>query len=71
MTTRDEAIALLDSEHVDAVAVGRPAIANPDLALRWEQDEELNEPRPELFYGASAEGYTDYPTLAESRAQVA
>ncbi|MEK6311681.1 MAG: alkene reductase [Curtobacterium sp.] len=71
VTTRDEAIALLDSEHVDAVAVGRPAIANPDLALRWEQDEELNEPRPELFYGASAEGYTDYPTLAESRAQVA
>ncbi len=68
LTTRDEAIALVDGDHADAVAAGRPAIANPDLAHRWEQDTELNEPRPELFYGQSAEGYTDYPTLAEARA---
>ncbi|MBT2503636.1 alkene reductase [Curtobacterium sp. ISL-83] len=68
MTTRDEAIALLDAGHADAVAVGRPVIANPDLAERWEQDAELNEPRPELFYGNTGEGYVDYPTLSESRA---
>ena len=71
ITTRDEAIALLEEGHADAVAVGRAAIANPDLAHRWEQDAELNTPRPELFYGTGAEGYTDYPTLAEARAQVA
>ncbi len=71
LTTRDEAIAILDQDVADAVAVGRAAIANPDLAHRWERNTELNEPRPELFYGASAEGYTDYPTLAEVRASVA
>ena len=70
LTTRDEAIALVTQGHADAVGVGRAAIANPDLAYRWEQDTELNEPRPELFYGNGAEGYTDYPTLAEVRAQV-
>ncbi len=71
MTSRDEAITLLDGDLADAVAVGRAAIANPDLAERWEQDAELNEPRPELFYGASAEGYTDYPTLDQVREPVA
>ncbi len=53
------------------MAVGRAAIANPDLAERWEQEAELNEPRPELFYGATAEGYTDYPTMAEVSERVA
>ncbi len=71
MTTREEAITVVhDQDIADAIAVGRPAIANPDLAHRWEQDAELNEPRPELFYGATAEGYTDYPSLAEVRATV-
>ena len=68
LTTRDEAVVLVDTDQADAVAVGRAAIANPDLAYRWEQDTELNEPRPELFYGQGAEGYTDYPTLADVRA---
>ncbi|ROS75913.1 2,4-dienoyl-CoA reductase-like NADH-dependent reductase (Old Yellow Enzyme family) [Curtobacterium sp. PhB130] len=67
LTTRDEALALVDGGHADGVGVGRAAIANPDLAHRWEQDAELNEPRPELFYGQGAEGYTDYPTLADVR----
>ena len=71
LTTRDEALALVEDGHADAVGVGRAAIANPDLAHRWEHDTELNEPRPELFYGQGAEGYTDYPTLAEVRERVA
>lgn len=71
MTDRDEAIAVVEGDVADAIAVGRPAIANPDLAERWEQDAELNQPRPELFYGQTGEGYTDYPTLAEARATVA
>ena len=47
----------------DAVAVGRPFLANPDLPARWRTGAELNEPNPDTFYGGGAEGYTDYPFL--------
>ena len=50
----------------DAVVVGRPFLANPDLAERWRQGAELNEPNPDTFYGSGAEGYTDYPTLEQA-----
>ena len=43
-----------------------PFLANPDLARRWEQGAELNEPDADTFYGGGAEGYTDYPTLEAS-----
>lgn len=69
-TTRDEAETLVSEEWADAVAAGRPAIANPDLVERWRQDAELNEPRPALFYGRTADGYTDYPSLEVARADV-
>jgi N-ethylmaleimide reductase len=49
----------------DLVAFGRDYIANPDLAERIRRDAPLNEPRPEYFYGSSATGYTDYPTLSQ------
>lgn len=62
-TTRDEAVRLIEGAHADAVAVGRALIANPDLVERWRGDHDENEPRPELFYGPGAEGYTDYPFL--------
>ncbi len=65
-TTREEAEALLADGWADAVAAGRPAIANPDLAERWRRGADLNEPRPALFYGRTAEGYTDYPSLADA-----
>ena len=48
---------------VTLIAFGRDYIANPDLAERIRLDAPLNEPRPEYFYGTSAAGYTDYPTL--------
>lgn len=66
-TTRDEAEMLVSEGWADAVAAGRPVIANPDLVERWRQDAELNEPRPALFYGRTAEGYTDYPSLESVR----
>ena len=50
----------------DLIAFGRDYIANPDLAERIRLDAPLNAPRPEYFYGNSAAGYTDYPTLAQS-----
>ncbi|MGH1525506.1 alkene reductase [Leifsonia sp. L25] len=64
VTTRDEAIALVEDSHADAVAVGRLAIANPDLVERWKGAHPENEPNAATFYGAGAEGYTDYPRLS-------
>lgn len=64
VTTREEAMALVTDGHGDAVVVGRPAIANPDLLRRWLEDLPLNEADPNTFYGDSALGYTDYPALA-------
>ncbi len=64
ITTREAAQAMLDEGVADLVAVGRLALANPDLAERWRRDTELNEPDQATFYGGGAEGYTDYPTLA-------
>lgn len=61
VTTRDEAVALVADGHADAVVVGRPAIANPDLARRWKESLPLNEPDASTFYGEGAKGYTDYP----------
>ncbi len=63
VTTREEAVALIDSAHADAVAVGRPVIANPDLVERWAGQHPENEPNAALFYAPGAEGYTDYPFL--------
>ena len=69
VTTRDEAISLVADGHADAVVVGRPAIANPDLARRWKDGLPLNEPDASTFYGEGAKGakgYTDYPFYQES-----
>ncbi|SDB89605.1 2,4-dienoyl-CoA reductase [Sanguibacter gelidistatuariae] len=68
VTTRAEAIALLEDAHADAVAVGRLVIANPDLAERWAQEAPENEPDAATFYGPGAPGYTDYPTLVAAGA---
>lgn len=50
----------------DAVSFGTTYIANPDLPVRFKLDAALNDPNPETFYGGGAEGYTDYPTLAQA-----
>ncbi|MCB5290881.1 alkene reductase [Arthrobacter sp. SO3] len=61
ITTREEAKALVADGHADAVVVGRPAIANPDLVRRWSEGLPVNQPDPSTFYTDGAEGYTDYP----------
>ena len=61
ITTREEATALVADGHADAVVVGRPAIANPDLARRWREGLPVNEPDQSTFYSDGAKGYTDYP----------
>src|SRR6476661_10248764 len=61
VTTREEATSLISDGHADAVVVGRPAIANPDLVRRWREGLPVNEPDQATFYTDGAEGYTDYP----------
>jgi 2,4-dienoyl-CoA reductase-like NADH-dependent reductase (Old Yellow Enzyme family) len=56
---------LVSEEAGDLIAFGRDYIANPDLAERILLDAPLNASRPEFFYGNSATGYTDYPTLSQ------
>ncbi|AGH51646.1 alkene reductase [Sphingobium sp. TA15] len=47
----------------DAIAFGRPFIANPDLVERIRLGAPLNPWDRPTFYGGDAKGYTDYPTL--------
>ena len=64
VTTADEAHALIDAGVADAVAVGRPVIANPDLVERWRGGHDLNDVDQATVYAPGAEGYTDYPRLS-------
>lgn len=68
--TPEKADARIASGLADAVAFGRPFIANPDLVARFAQGAELNKPDPTTFYGGGDHGYTDYPALAASREAV-
>lgn len=61
ITTLDDALALTENSGADAVVVGRPVLANPDLARRWQEGLPLNEPDQTTFYSEGATGYTDYP----------
>ena len=55
---------VLDTGEADAVAWGKLFIANPDLPRRLKLGAPLNTPDSETFYGGTAKGYTDYPSLA-------
>lgn len=59
----ESAEALIASGVADAVAFGRPFIANPDLVERFRSRAPLNTPDRSTFYGGDEHGYTDYPTL--------
>lgn len=65
--TREQIGMDVESGVADMEAVGAMALANPDLPARLQAGAPLNAARPALYYtGAGAEGYTDYPTLAEA-----
>lgn len=59
--TRESAEETIAAGEADAVAFGRPFIANADLPARFAAGRELNVPDPSTFYGQGAAGYTDYP----------
>lgn len=64
--TAQEAEAEIAAGNADAVAWGKLFIANPDLPERFRAGAVLNEPDSGSFYGGTARGYTDYPTLASA-----
>ncbi|WP_045770490.1 alkene reductase [Xanthomonas albilineans] len=53
----------ISSGRADAVAFGRPFIANPDLVERLRRNAPLNALNADTLYGGGTKGYTDYPTL--------
>jgi N-ethylmaleimide reductase len=54
---------VLAADEADLIAFGKPFLANPDLVERLKRGAPLNEPDKATFYGGTAKGYTDYPTL--------
>ena len=62
--TRQMALDAVATGRADAVAFGKPFIANPDLGRRLRDDLALAPLNPKTMYGGGAEGYTDYPALA-------
>jgi len=62
--TAESARETISSGRANAVAFGKPAIANPDLADRLRLNAPWNPPDPATFYGDGPVGYVDYPVLA-------
>ena len=65
--TPQEASSDIADGKCDAVAFGRPFISNPDLVERIRAGAPLaeNVNAPQSWYLPGAEGYIDYPTMAE------
>ena len=61
--TREMALDAVAQGAADAVAFGVPFISNPDLPERLRRDAPLAPANPQTYYGQSAVGYTDYPSL--------
>ncbi|MDB5712819.1 MAG: alkene reductase [Sphingomonadales bacterium] len=61
--TVEKAQAALDSGVADAIAFGRPFLANPDLPERLEVGAPLNKDVMATWYSQGDEGYIDYPAL--------
>lgn len=65
--TRESGAELLERGGADAIVYGVKFLVNPDLPERFKQDASLNEPDPSTFYTPGERGYTDYPTLEQTR----
>jgi N-ethylmaleimide reductase len=61
---RDSAQAALAEGRCDAIAFGRPFIANPDLPYRLSNGLTLNKDDARTWYSQGPQGYLDYPTAA-------
>jgi N-ethylmaleimide reductase len=63
--TREMALQAVATGRADAVSFGKHFISNPDLGRRLREDRPLAPLNPKVLYGGGAEGYTDYPALAD------
>jgi N-ethylmaleimide reductase len=61
--TREMALDAVESGRADAVAFGRPYIANPDLVQRLQLNAPLAAVNPKTIYVTGPEGYIDYPVM--------
>jgi 2,4-dienoyl-CoA reductase-like NADH-dependent reductase (Old Yellow Enzyme family) len=61
----ERAQAALNAGECDAIAFGRPFLANPDLPYRLAKGLALNEDVPQTWYSQGPEGYVDYPTAED------
>jgi 2,4-dienoyl-CoA reductase-like NADH-dependent reductase (Old Yellow Enzyme family) len=59
---------LIATGSVEAVSFGRLWMANPDLPAHIRADGPYTKAITKRFYGGGADGYNDYPTLAEKLA---
>jgi N-ethylmaleimide reductase len=59
----DDGSQALRQGDADAIAFGRPFLANPDLPARFAKRAALNSPNTKTFYTPGPAGYTDYPAL--------
>jgi N-ethylmaleimide reductase len=66
----DEAARWVTEGRCDFAVFGRLFLANPDLPARIRNGCDFNDPVPDTFYGGGAQGYTDYPTLAQAGGEV-
>ncbi|UMY19062.1 alkene reductase [Methylobacterium organophilum] len=63
-----KAQAALDAGEADAIAFGRPFLANPDLPRRIAEGAPLNKDDMPTWYSRGPQGYIDYPTLDAAKA---
>lgn len=59
---------VIEEGDADAVAFGKPFISNPDLPKRFKLGAELAPWDEDTFYVPGEKGYTDYPSLEETKA---
>lgn len=55
------------AELCDLEAYGQMVLANPDFVTRLQTGAPMNQADRNTFFGGTAQGYTDYPALAQSR----
>jgi N-ethylmaleimide reductase len=63
---REQVGADLETGLADLEAYGQMILANPDFVSRLKRSAPMNEADRNGFFGGTAQGYTDYPTLSEA-----
>ena len=65
--TFDTASAAVESGEADAIAFGRPFIANPDLVQRFANGWPLADEAPmDVWYSPDETGYADWPSYSQA-----